>query len=136
MHAHRGQAFQGVTPSFHLSNYQLSKQRYFVVCPLTSYRQRTSRTDPEYYQAVVRIPSAHILYQRDLSLCVLLWVPVRTVGAVCQRVNISIVFLLPTIDILTTRLVADSSLRDAMLHRILNYCLLIPHVLCYLIHSE
>ena len=24
MHAHRGQAFQGVTPSFHLSNYQLS----------------------------------------------------------------------------------------------------------------
>ena len=47
MHAHRGQAFQGVTPSFHLSNYQLSKQRYFVVCPLTSYRQRTSRTDPK-----------------------------------------------------------------------------------------
>lgn len=45
MHAHRGQAFQGVTPSFHLSNYQLSKQRYFVVCPLTFYRQRTSRTD-------------------------------------------------------------------------------------------
>ena len=47
MHAHRGQAFQGVTPSFHLSNYQLSKQRYFVVCPLTFYRQRTSRTHPE-----------------------------------------------------------------------------------------
>ena len=47
MHAHRGQAFQGVTPSFHLSNYQLSKQRYFVVCPLTFYRQRTSRTLPE-----------------------------------------------------------------------------------------
>ena len=47
MHAHRGQAFQGVTPSFHLSNYQLSKQRYFVVCPLTFYRQRTSRTFPE-----------------------------------------------------------------------------------------
>ena len=47
MHAHRGQAFQGVTPSFHLSNYQLSKQLYFVVCPLTFYRQRTSRTRPE-----------------------------------------------------------------------------------------
>ncbi|MDD5899057.1 MAG: hypothetical protein PUE14_11300 [Clostridia bacterium] len=47
MHAHRGQAFQGVTPSFRLSNYQLSKQLYFVVCPLTSYRQRTSRTHSE-----------------------------------------------------------------------------------------
>ena len=52
MHAHRGQAFQGVTPSFHLSNYQLSKQRYFVVCPLTFYRQRTSRTVPEWIAAL------------------------------------------------------------------------------------
>ena len=55
MHAHRGQAFQGVTPSFHLSNYQLSKQRYFVVCPLTSYRQRTSRTDPEIFAGLIAI---------------------------------------------------------------------------------
>ena len=47
MHARQGQAFPGVTPSFHLLNYQLSKQRIPVVCPLTSYRQRTSRTLPE-----------------------------------------------------------------------------------------
>ena len=39
-------------PSFHLSNYQLSKQRYFVVCPLTFYRQRTSRTVPERISAL------------------------------------------------------------------------------------
>ena len=47
MHARQGQAFPGVTPSFRLLNYQLSKQRIPVVCPLTSYRQRTSRTFPE-----------------------------------------------------------------------------------------
>ena len=47
MHARQGQAFPGVTPSFHLLNYQLSKQRIPVVCPLTFYRQRTSRTFPE-----------------------------------------------------------------------------------------
>ena len=64
MHAHRGQAFQGVTPSFHLSNYQLSKQRYFVVCPLTFYRQRTSRTVPE---GVFRV-SAGVL-QYDVGEC-------------------------------------------------------------------
>ena len=56
MHAHRGQAFQGVTPSFHLSNYQLSKQLYFVVCPLTFYRQRTSRTAPEIVTALAVFP--------------------------------------------------------------------------------
>ena len=55
MHAHRGQAFQGVTPSFHLSNYQLSKQRYFVVCPLTFYRQRTSRTYPKIFAGLIAI---------------------------------------------------------------------------------
>lgn len=96
----------------------------------------SAKFDPEYYQAVVWVPPAHILYQRDLSLCVLIWVTVRTVGAVCQRVYVSVVFLLPTIDILPTGLVADSGFRNAVLHRILNYCLLIPHVLCYLIHSE
>ena len=96
----------------------------------------SAKLDPEYYQTVMRVPSAHIFYQRNFSLCVLLRMAVRTVGAVCQRVYISVVFLLPTIDILTTGFAADSSLRDAVLHRILNYCLLIPHVLCYHIHSE
>ena len=52
MHARQGQAFPGVTPSFHLLNYQLSKQRMFVVCPLTSYRQRTSRTLPKWIAAL------------------------------------------------------------------------------------
>ena len=52
-----------------------------------------AKFDPEYYQTIVWIPSAHILYQRDLSLCVLLWMAVRTVGAICQRVNVSVVFL-------------------------------------------
>ena len=47
MHARREQMFPGVTPSFHLLNYQLSKQRITVTCPLTFYRQRTSRTFPE-----------------------------------------------------------------------------------------
>ena len=51
MHARQGQAFPGVTPSFHLLNYQLSKQRIPVVCPLTSYRQRTSRTVPKWIAA-------------------------------------------------------------------------------------
>ena len=44
----------------------------------------SAKLDPEYYQTIVWVPSAHILYQRDLSLCVLLWMAVRTVGAVCQ----------------------------------------------------
>ena len=52
MHARQGQAFPGVTPSFHLLNYQLSKQRIPVVCPLTSYRQRTSRTLPKWIAAL------------------------------------------------------------------------------------
>ena len=52
MHARQGQAFPGVTPSFHLLNYQLSKQRIPVVCPLTFYRQRTSRTLPKWIAAL------------------------------------------------------------------------------------
>ena len=47
MHARREQMFPGVTPSFHLLNYQLSKQRITVTCPPTFYRQRTSHTHPE-----------------------------------------------------------------------------------------
>ena len=52
MHARQGQAFPGVTPSFHLLNYQLPKQWIPVVCPLTSYRQRTSRTLPKWIAAL------------------------------------------------------------------------------------
>ena len=47
--------FPGVTPSFHLLNYQLSKQQITVACPLTFYRQRTSRTDPEILPGLIAI---------------------------------------------------------------------------------
>lgn len=55
MHAHRGQAFQGVTPSFHLSNYQFSEQRKTVARAQTFYRLRTSRTDPEILPGLIAI---------------------------------------------------------------------------------
>ena len=67
MHAHRGQAFQGVTPSFHLSDYQLSKQRYFVVCPLTFYRQRTSRTPPELIRELEKRTGRKIIGNKSAS---------------------------------------------------------------------
>ena len=61
---------------------------------------------------------------------------VGTMGAVGERVYVTIVFLAPTVDVLTACFVANGRLCDTMFHGIFNYRLLIPHVLCYLIHSE
>ena len=47
MHAHRGQAFQGVTPSFHLSNYQFTTRRDAACAPAFD-RWRTCRTLPKW----------------------------------------------------------------------------------------
>ena len=42
MHAHRGQAFRGVAPSFHLSSYQLSTQQTLRVCQLHAAGKRVA----------------------------------------------------------------------------------------------
>ena len=84
----------------------------------------------------MRVPAAHILNQRDLRLCVLIGMAVGTTGAVNEGTDISVVFLSPTVDVLAAGFVADCSLCDTVLHGIVNYRLLIPHILCYLIHSE
>ena len=65
---------------------------------------------------------------------VLVRVAVRTMGTICQRVECTVVFLSPAVDVLSGSLVADSGLCDTVGERILNYHLLKPYVLCYLIH--
>ena len=90
---------------------------------------------PEHHKARMRVPAAHIPDQLDLGLCVLVGMAVGPMGAVCQRSNCSVVFLSPAVDVLSAGLVADGGGRNAVFQRIFNYCLLKPHVLCYLIHS-
>ncbi len=92
--------------------------------------------DPEHHQTGVRIPAAHILDEFDLIFCVLIGMAVRAMGAVCQGAHRTVILLAPAVDILSGCLVADRCLCYSVLERILNYHLLKPHVLCYLIHSE
>ena len=63
-------------------------------------------------------------------------VAVGTVRAVRQRTHRSVVLLAPAVDILSAGFVADCRCGYTVFLRIFNYCLLKPHVLCYLIHSE
>ena len=79
-------------------------------------------------------PDAY-LDQFDLCLCMLIWIAVGSVGAVGQRADCPIIFLAPAVDILPAGLVVDRSGCNTVLQRVLNYCLLKSHVLCYLIHS-
>ena len=95
-----------------------------------------AQLDPEHHQTGVRVPAAHVLDELDLGICMLVRVVVRAVRAICKGTNCSVVLLTPAVDVLPGGFVADCSLCDAVLKRILNYYLLKPHVLCYLIHSE
>ena len=84
----------------------------------------------------MRIPAPHILNELDLGIGVLIGVAVRTVRAVCQRLECTVILLAPAVDILSGSLVADRSRCNTFFEGILNYHLLKPHVLCYLTHSE
>ena len=95
-----------------------------------------AQLDPEHHQTGVRVSAAHIFDELDLSFSVLIGMAVRPMRAIRKGTNCSVVLLPPTVDILPGCLIADCSLCDAIFERILNYHLLKPHVLCYLIHSE
>ena len=95
-----------------------------------------SQLDPEHHQTDMRIPAPHILNELDLGIGVLIGVAVRTVRAVCQRLECTVILLAPAVDILSGSLVADRSRCNTFFEGILNYHLLKPHVLCYLTHSE
>ena len=94
-----------------------------------------AKLHPKDYQTRMRVSTAHIPDQLDLGFCVLVWMAVRPVRAVCQRTHRSVVFLSPAVDILPAGFVANRRSCYPMFQRIINYCLLKPHVLCYLIHS-
>lgn len=68
------------------------------VAPLT-------KLDPEHYQAVMRIPATHIHDELQLGVGVCIGMAVRAVRAVCQGMNVAVVLLAPTIDILSGSLV-------------------------------
>ena len=84
----------------------------------------------------MRVSAAHIFDKSDLFLCMLIRMAVGTVRTICQRTHRSVVLLPPAVDILAAGFVADCRCGYTVFKRIFNYCLLKPHVLCYLIHSE
>lgn len=75
---------------------------------------------PEHHQTGVWIPAPHILDQFDFIGTMLVWVAVRTVGAVLQGCQRSVIPILPAIDILPVCVVADGCLGNAVLLRIAN----------------
>ena len=91
--------------------------------------------DPKYNQTGMWVPAAHIPNEGNFLFCMLIRVTVRAVRAVCKRTNRPIIFLPPAVDILSAGLVVDRGGCYAVFQRIFNYCLLKPHILCYLIHS-
>ena len=90
---------------------------------------------PKYYQTRMRVSAAHVFNKGNLFFCMLLWMTVGSMRAVCQRTHRSVIFLSPTVDILSAGFVANRCPRHTVFQRIFYYCLLIPHILCYLIHS-
>ena len=91
---------------------------------------------PEHHQTGILVAPQHIQDKFDLLRCVLIGMAVRAVGTICLRTQSSVIFLAPTIDVLSARLVAFRYRSYSILKGILYCCLLKPHILCYLIHSE
>ena len=92
--------------------------------------------DPEHHQTGVRVPAAHILNELHLGICVLVGMAVGPVRAVRQGADAAVILFAPAVDVLPGGFVVLRCLCDAFFVRITNYCLLKPHILCYLIHSE
>ena len=95
-----------------------------------------AQLDPKHHQTGMRVSAAHIFDERDFFFSVLIGVAVRPVRTICQRLKSTVVLFAPAVDVLPGGLIADGSLCYAVTKRIFNYYLLIPHVLCYLTHSE
>ncbi len=75
---------------------------------------------PEYHQTGVWIPAAHILNEFNLIGPVLVWMPVRSVGAILQRLQGPIIPLAPAVDILPVGAVADCRFCHSVLLCIAN----------------
>ena len=84
------------------------------------------------HQTRMRVSAAHILHEGDFLLCMLIEMMVRPMRAVCQRADGTIILFTPAVDVLAARFVPHS----CFCHSMFTGILLIPHVLCYLIHSE
>lgn len=79
-----------------------------------------AQLDPEHYQTGVGVPAAHISNQLQLCFCMLVWVAVGPVRAVCQRSQRSVVALLPAVNILSVGSVTDRRFCDSMFLCVLN----------------
>lgn len=79
-----------------------------------------SKLHPEYNEAGIRVPTAHIQDEFDLLWCVLIWMAVRAVRTVLQRVQRAVIALHPAVDILAVGVVTDCCLRNAVFLSELN----------------
>ena len=75
---------------------------------------------PEYDKACVLIASEHVQDQLDLFRCMLVWMTVRTMRTICQRLQCAVIALEPAMDVLTVGFVPNSSLCDAIFLSIMN----------------
>lgn len=65
-----------------------------------------------------------ILDQLDLCLCILAWVAVGAVRAVCKGMDGTVIFIPPALDVVSADFVADTRQCDTFCEGTLNYCLL------------
>lgn len=79
-----------------------------------------SELHPEYDNAGIWVSAAHIQDELDLFWRVLIWMAVKAVRTVLQRVQCAVIALHPAIDILTVGVVTDCHLRNAVFLNELN----------------
>lgn len=82
------------------------------------------------------VSTSHIADEFDFGCCMLVGVAVRAVRAVSQGADSAVVLFSPPVNVLAAGFITECCLCDSVFERIFNYCLLKPHILCYLIHSE
>ena len=70
--------------------------------------------DPQHNDPGIRVAAAHVQDELDFFRCVLVWMMMRPVRAVCQRLECTIVPLAPTVDILPVQPVTNSCCGDAV----------------------
>lgn len=75
--------------------------------------------DPQYNDPGIRVTAAHIQDKLDFFRCVLVWMMMRPVRAVCQRFECTVVPLAPTVDILPVQSITNRCRSDTVFVRIL-----------------
>ena len=92
--------------------------------------------DPQHNDPGIRVEAAHVQDELAFFRRVLVWVMMRSMREVCQRLECTVVPLAPAVDVLPVQPVTNGCRGDAVFVRILNYCLPKAHGLCYLVHGE